>query len=131
MEVQNGLKSENLDRHLNSTEQEAYVEIPDSDNFEFSGDFFIALWLKSEMPAPGSLGIVTKGYHDKSNTKPWYLVYFVPAGTMDFYLRNEANQNSRAKGKTVINDRKWHHIVSMKAGNKVKVYIDGKEDGEN
>jgi hypothetical protein len=24
---------------------------------------------------------------------------------------------------------KWHHIVCMKAGNKVKVYIDGKEDG--
>ncbi|MAE17894.1 hypothetical protein CMK12_02970 [Candidatus Poribacteria bacterium] len=62
---------------------EGYVEVPDSDNYEFAGDFSIAFWLKSEMPAPGSLGIVTKGYHDKSNTKPWYLVYFVPAGSVD------------------------------------------------
>jgi len=108
---------------------ESYVEIPDSKDFEFAGDFSIAFWLKSEMPAPGSLGIVTKGYHDKSNTKPWYLVYFVPAGSMDFYLRNEANNNSRAVGTTKVNDGKWHHLVAMKAGDKVKMIVDGKEDG--
>jgi len=109
---------------------EGYVEVPDSDNYEFAGDFSIAFWLKSEMPAPGSLGIVTKGYHDKSNTKPWYLVYFVPAGSVDLYLRTKDNKNSRAKGAIKVNDGKWHHIVTMKRGKKFQVYVDGKKDGE-
>ena len=76
------------------------------------------------------MGIVTKGYHDKSNTKPWYLVYFVPAGSVDLYLRTKDNKNSRAKGAIKVNDGKCHHIVTMKRGKKVQVYVDGKKDGE-
>jgi hypothetical protein len=48
---------------------------------------------------------------------------------MDFYLRNEANNNSRTVGTTKVNDGKWHHLVAMKAGDKVKMIVDGKEDG--
>jgi len=104
------------------------VVVPDSDAFEFDDDFTLAVWINTEA-APGSPpSIITKGYHDTSNTKPWYLLYYRPAGTMTMYLRSLADQNSVADGTTVINDGEWHHVIGMKAGDEVKVYIDGKED---
>ena len=112
---------------------EAYVMVPDNEDFEFKDDFSIACWFQNNTPPPDATGIVTKGYHKPSgaggDSKPWYLVYFLTGGTVDFYLRDTKSTNSRAVGKTPVNDGKWHHIVSMKAGNKVKVYVDGKEDG--
>ena len=113
---------------------EAYVMIPDHEDFKFKGDFSIVCWFQNEtLPADNS-GIVTKGYHKPSggaggDSKPWYLVYYITTGTVDFYLRDTKGANSHAIGKTAINDNKWHHVACMKAGNKVKVYIDGKDDG--
>ncbi|HIE25713.1 TPA: LamG domain-containing protein [Candidatus Poribacteria bacterium] len=104
------------------------VVIPDSDTLEFDEDFTLAVWINTKATPPSPPSIITKGYHDTSNTRPWYLLYYRPAGTITMYLRNLANQNSVADGTTAINDGKWHHVVGMKAGDEVKVYIDGKED---
>ncbi|MCD6506793.1 LamG domain-containing protein [Candidatus Poribacteria bacterium] len=104
------------------------VVIPDSDVLEFDDDFTLAVWIKTEAKPPEPPAIITKGYHDRSNTRPWYLLYYRPTGTITMYLRNLANQNSIADGKTPVNDGKWHHVIGMKVGDKVKVYIDGKED---
>jgi len=112
---------------------EAYVMIPDSEDFKFKGDFSIVCWFQNETLPSDNSGIVTKGYHrpaaNGGDAKPWYLVYYIKTGTVDLYLRDASGANSHAIGKTAVNDGKWHHIVCMKAGNKVKVYIDGKEDG--
>lgn len=113
---------------------EAYVMVPNHEDFKFKGDFSIACWfLNDNAPPPDNSGIVTKGYHRPAgsggDSKPWYLIYFIKgAGTVDLYLRDTKSTNSRAVGKTPVNDGKWHHIVCMKVGNKVKVFIDGKED---
>jgi hypothetical protein len=104
------------------------VVIPDSDTLEFDGDFTLAVWIKTEATPGDPPAIITKGYHDTSNTRPWYLLYYRPAGTMTMYLRDVASVNSVADGTTVINDGEWHHVVGMKADNEVKVYIDGVED---
>jgi len=113
---------------------EAYVMIPNHDDFKFKGDFTIACWFfNNNTPPPDHSGIVTKGYHRPAgsggNSKPWYMLYFLKAGSVDFFLRDTKDVNSRAVGKTLVNDGKWHHVVGVKAGNKVKIYIDGKEDG--
>ena len=108
--------------------QDDMVVVPDSDSLEFDEDFTLAVWIKTDAKPGSPPSIITKGYHDKSNTRPWYLLYYRPAGTMTMYLRNLNNQNSVADGKTAINNGKWHHVIGMKAGNEVKVYIDGKED---
>ena len=105
------------------------VVIPDADVFEFEEDFTLAVWIKTEATPADPPAIITKGYHDQSNTRPWYLLYYRPAGTMTLYLRNLSDVNSVADGTTVINDGEWHHVVGMKAGDEVKVYIDGAEDG--
>ena len=47
---------------------------------------------------------------------------------MTLYLRELADVNSVADGGTAINDGEWHHVIGMKDGNDVKIYIDGKED---
>jgi hypothetical protein len=112
---------------------EAYVMIPDSEDFKFKGDFSIVCWFQNETLPVDNSGIVTKGYYKTAanggDAKPWYLVYYIKTGTVDFYLRDTKAANSHAIGKTAINDGKWHHVACMKAGNKVKVYIDGKDDG--
>lgn len=112
---------------------EAYVMIPDHDDFEFDKDFTIVCWFKNSVPPSDHSGLVTKGYHRPAgsggNSKPWYLVYFLKTGTVDLYLRDTKDANSRAIGKTLINDDKWHHVTAMKEGNKVKIFVDGKEDG--
>ena len=112
---------------------EAYVMVANHDDFIFSGDFTIACWFQNSVPPSDHSGIVTKGYDKPSgaggDAKPWYLVYFLTSGTVDLYLRDTKATNSRAQGKTPVNDGKWHHITAMKAKDKVKVYVDGKEDG--
>jgi len=112
---------------------EAYFSVPDSPDFEFSGDFTIACWISNNTPPVDNTAFVTKGYHrpaaNGGNAKPWYMLYFLKAGSVDFFLRDTKDVNSRAVGKTLVNDGKWHHVVGVKAGNKVKIYIDGKEDG--
>jgi hypothetical protein len=106
---------------------EAYVMVPDHADFKFKGDFSIACWFLNNNIAPAdNSGIVTKGYHRPSanggDAKPWYLIYFIKGGgTVDFFLRDTKAVNSRAVGKTPVNDGKWHHLVCMRAGNKVKV----------
>ncbi|MEK7398995.1 MAG: LamG domain-containing protein [Candidatus Poribacteria bacterium] len=113
---------------------EAYVKIPDHADFIFKGDFSMGCWFLNNGVAPAdNSGIITKGYHtipaNGGDAKPWYLVYFMKAGPVDMFLRDTKAVNSRAVGKTLVNDGKWHHVLGMKAGNKVKIYIDGKEDG--
>ena len=113
---------------------EAYVKVPDHKDFVFKGDFTIACWFLNDGVAPAdNSGIITKGYHtipaNGGDAKPWYLVYFMKTGPVDMFLRDTAVINSRAVGKTMVNDGKWHHIVGSKEGNKVKIYIDGVEDG--
>ena len=112
---------------------EAYVMVPDHEDFEFVGNFSIACWFQNDTSPSDHSGLVTKGYDKPSgaggNAVPWYLVYFLTSGTVDLYLRDASNTNSRALGTTAVNDGEWHHVVAMKDGDKVKIYVDGKEDG--
>jgi hypothetical protein len=112
---------------------EAYVMVPDHEDLEFDGDFSIACWIQNEEPPSNHSSFVTKGY-DKpgggggGDARPWYLVYYLTSGTVDMFLRDTGGTNSRASGTTPVNDGEWHHIVAMKDGNKVRIYVDGEED---
>ncbi|MEK7398996.1 MAG: LamG domain-containing protein [Candidatus Poribacteria bacterium] len=110
-----------------------FFSVPDNADFKFSGDFSIACWFSNNTAPADNSALVAKGYHtipaNGGDAKPWYMVYFLKAGTVDLFLRDSKAVNSRTTGKVLVNDGKWHHVVGLKAGNKVKVYIDGKEDG--
>lgn len=112
---------------------EAYVMIPDDEAFEFAGDFTLACWIQNEAPPSDHSSFITKGYHKPGgaggDSRPWYLVYFLTGGTVDMFLRDAGGTNSRAIGKTAVNDGDWHHITALKDGDEVRIYIDGKEDG--
>lgn len=112
---------------------EAYVMVPDHEDFEFDGDFSIACWFQNSVPPSDASALATKGYDKPAgaggDARPWYLVYFLTSGTVDLYLRDAGGANSRASGKTPVNDGEWHHVVAMKDGNEVKIYVDGEQDG--
>jgi len=112
---------------------ESYVMVPDHEDFEFDGDFSMACWIQNSVPPSNHSSFITKGY-DKpgggggGDARPWYLLYFLTTGTVDMFLRDTGGTNSRAQGTTPVNDGEWHHIVGLKDGDQVRIYIDGKED---
>ena len=112
---------------------EAYVMVPDDDAFEFDGDFTLACWIQNEVLPSDHSSFITKGYHmpggNGGDSRPWYLVYYLTAGTVDMFLRDEGGTNSRAMGVTAVNDGDWHHITALKDGDEVRIYIDGQQDG--
>jgi len=112
---------------------EAYVMVPDDDAFKFDGDFTLACWVQNSTPPPDHSSFITKGYHRPGgaggDSRPWYLVYFLTSGTVDMFLRDAGGANSRAMGTTQVNDGEWHHVLGLKDGNEVRIYIDGQEDG--
>lgn len=117
---------------LSTDGAEGYVEIADDPAFEFAGDFTIACWVQNQDPPPDNSSFVTKGYSrpggEGGDARPWYLLYFLTSGTVDMFLRDSGGTNSRAQGAAPVNDGEWHHVVGVKDGDEVKVYIDGNED---
>ena len=117
---------------LTTDGSEAYVEIEDSEAFEFDDDFTIACWVWNETPAGDHSSFVTKGYHrpggEGGDSRPWYLLYYQTSGIVEMFLRDEGGANSRAPSTTPVNDGEWHHVVAMKVGDEVKTYIDGQEE---
>ena len=112
---------------------EGYVEVPDDPAFEFAGDFTIACWVQNQEPLSDHSSFVTKGYArpggDGGDARPWYLLYYLTAGTVDMFLRDGDGTNSRAQGVTAVNDGGWHHVVGLKEGDEVRIYVDGQVDG--
>lgn len=35
----------------------------------------------------------------------------------------------RVRGETIINDDTWHHVVGVRDGTEIKIYVDGRIDG--
>jgi len=121
-----------FDSALSTDGTEAYVEIADNPAFELGGDFTIACWIQNQDPLPDHSSFVTKGYHrpggEGGDARPWYILYYLSTGTVDMFLRDSDGTNSRAQGVTLVNDGEWHHIVGLKDGDEVRIYIDGQED---
>jgi len=106
-----------------------YVEVADDSSLEFSAgtSFTIESWIKPNTSQPASTAIVTKGYHDTSQSLPWYMLYVNPGkGGVSFYLRDTGG-TSYVTAYADILDNKWHHVagVADASTGKLKLYIDG------
>ena len=109
-----------------------WVEVPHSDTvaFEKGVSFSITLHFKGTKIG-GSL--VGKNYEDKTEAKPWYLLWNGGGGnTVSVYLRTNDGQNSKIDGTVNLSDDKWHFIAAIADADakKIALWIDGKKDAE-
>jgi hypothetical protein len=115
-----------------------WIVTEDRDIFEFpaKSGFTLAVWFKTmKLPPDGESAFIGKGYADKSQQLPWYLLMYtdgnapVAKGTVAMEVRKEAGANRFAIGKTEVNDGKWHHIAGVVKGKESSIYVDGVLDG--
>ena len=105
----------------------------DSSRFNFgTGDFTIACWFNSNrtsMVAGSFMGLVTKmqssnpnhGYHLRL-----YVGSYAPDfGKLYFELHDPAYGKYAVLSTAALNDGAWHHVVAVRAGGDLRLYIDG------
>ena len=99
-----------------------YLSVPDSDDFDFSGDFTIDLWVKHDATASergiiGSLGAGDDGW----------LLFLSSSGAIRFI----SSDGSTSLTGSQVDDDTWHHIAIVRYGsdaNNLKIYLDGTLD---
>ena len=109
-----------------------WVSVPHSKNLGFAAgkSFSITVHFKGSKVG-GSL--VGKGYEDKSQALPWYLLWNDGSSSkVTLFLRDEAKASFRANGTSAIADDKWHFIAAVADASKGKssIWIDGKKEAE-
>jgi hypothetical protein len=104
------------------------VNVVDDDTFDWgaSDSFSIELWMKRS----GTIGEndVIVGRDDAGTSLHWWCGLEQTSGKPWFYLIATNGDSANIKGNTNVNDGNWHHIVYMKDGGNLRIYVDGVED---
>ncbi|MCK5225220.1 MAG: tetratricopeptide repeat protein [Planctomycetes bacterium] len=90
-----------------------YVEIANESNFDFTGQFTVACWVKADSSPKNWQSIITKG-DSAWRLHRWYdKVEFGCSGVQPPYVR------------VSVSDGEWHHVVGVYNGSKLYLYLDG------
>lgn len=105
----------------------AYIDTPDSDDFNFSNtDFTIDFWIKR-----GNTGVSRICGQNDSNITPnlssleMYINTNNYISTNLYYGSSFKNINSSVS----ITNNEWHHVALIRYGNTVRLYLDGLQVG--
>ena len=111
---------------------DGWVEVPHANSLGFSKGTSFSITLHYKGTKVGG-SLIGKNYEDKTQAKPWYLLWNGGAGnTISIYLRTNDDQNSRIDGTANVSDDKWHFIAAIADADdkKISLWIDGKKDVE-
>jgi len=103
-----------------------YVVIPDHDGLDFSynQDFSVSFWIKDNGPNDNQDTILRKWAG--SGGYPYGFDYRSVTGSIAFARWDTTNGPSTGVGTIPINDGLWHHVVGVKNGSNMTIYIDTK-----
>ena len=111
-----------------SGNSDSYVHIPHNDVFNADPYTFVA-WVK--------LKSASWQYIVWRNGDVWpepkeirHLDIWIHEDGFPVFMWTAGKEKGQIDGKTIITDDKWHHIAKVYDGNNVKMFIDGKLDGE-
>lgn len=114
----------------------SWVSVPDNPSLQFKKgqDFTLALYIKTELGAGDPPMLLAKNYQPVE-TRPWYALYYANQGKsldghVSIFLRDSAGTSVNIASQTPINDDKWHHVVGMREGDTIKIYVDGKAEAD-
>ncbi|MBN2043170.1 MAG: hypothetical protein JW754_05190, partial [Candidatus Aenigmarchaeota archaeon] len=108
-----------------------YVYITESSSaFDWSGDFTLELWVKTtESCSTNNVYMSRDEDPGSGNSRFWIGCTDGDIGkTVLSVDDNNDNIAYTGSGETMINDGEWHHLVGLRTGNTIKVYVDGKYD---
>lgn len=117
------------------TQGNDYIDFPVGSNIREldNNDISVSLWFKSDTSQAGNYGII--GNYGTVNPNPnqfWHISVF-DDDTVNVGIRGDnAAENINLKSTTTIRDNAWYHIVFVKNGTNLKLYINNTlEDEDN
>ena len=101
-----------------------YLSIPDSEDFNFDGDFCIELWIKST-DSNTNKNII--GQWAGGGNHSWSLYWSAPnQGHNGWGFKYSTNGNNQINlTDTLLNDNQWYHIAVVRNGTDLCLYRDG------
>lgn len=110
-----------------------YICVPNDSTIEFgTGNFTVEAWIKTgqiNFPWYDPYSVIVKKGNPSSNPG-WQLLLLnktnYNGNTIRFGIRDSLDGNGvDVHTNKTVNDNKWHHIVGIKEGNYLKLYVDG------
>ncbi len=112
------------------------VEVPDHADLQFpkNTDFTLTCWLKITTPEPSPPMMVAKNYQP-AQVLPWYALYYADqgkaaTGDVSLFLRDAGGTSFHIAAGSKVDDDQWHHIVGVRDGDKIILYLDGEAKAE-
>jgi hypothetical protein len=103
-----------------------WVHVANESNFDCTSEVTVAAWIKVNRFDKDYQAIVTKG------DSAWRIQRNQGADSIEFACSGlkipSGNQYGGLYGEKSVNDGKWHHVAGVYNGEKMILYIDGKED---
>ena len=111
------------------------ITIPDhpSLDFNYNEDFSISFWAKFPVNQADTSDVDNAVFEKWSNNgtgAPYYVDIWNQGGDAGrlAFKRYDLTNASQVNSVSTVNDDKWHHIVTMKSGATMYIYIDGVQD---
>jgi hypothetical protein len=98
-----------------------------------TGNWTVCAWVKTTMTGTGDENkgsIIGKGGDNTGGHRYALGVSEVTEGILTITTDDNVDKR-QANGSTLINDGEWHHVVGMRDGSSLRVYVDGLPEGEN
>ncbi len=104
-----------------SSDELNIINSSDFDTWTSSSNFSIELWVKfTELNGTQ----VFIGRDASSGYMQWW-IGATSAGKVTWYITDSNNNNAQLTSASAINDGVWHHIVAVKEGSSLNLYVDG------
>jgi hypothetical protein len=109
-----------------------YVDLGNPASLDFStGDWTISAWIKTTQSGTGDENkgtVYAKGGDQTDGIRCTLALNESQSGMMT--LTTDDNDAKRqATASTAVNDDAWHHVVGMRSGDELRVYVDGVLEG--
>ncbi len=99
-----------------------YLSVPDSSDWDFSGDFTVECWFNTSAASTEQAIYGTEVTHTNNNR---WAFWIDTDNKLGFFIRGVATS---AQGTTVLNVSTWYHLAAVRNGSTIKLYIDGVEE---
>ena len=98
-----------------------YLEVGTLNDFAGTNNFTISTWAKSNSGSAGNRHIIVS-----DGSIPIYALRVVQTTNYaNFLARDTGNNLINIQGSTDISDDKWHHLVGVRNGTTLRLYVDG------
>jgi uncharacterized repeat protein (TIGR03803 family) len=104
---------------------QSYVDVPGVGKYQFGqGDFSLAFWVRIDVSINDGSAFVSKDNYDGGSTySGWLFNRSDELGGYGFEVRQMPAERDQARVKKMSG--KWHHLVGVREGHTMSLYIDG------